>query len=263
MVMKKFNDRKEECSSWSSVLPLRVHVKILKHSRESRTLTMIAIENMEYELISASGAYTVKLREYNCACGSWQVSGIPYCHVMAAICHYCGKEAVKDKMTQFVHSSLTKKVLKPPPHTVQPSRPKKQRKREPDEAPKVWRSGTVICKPYHQVGHNKRSCQRRNHKEKCQMDHHLHINQTRIHLLNHKVVYDSDILTSALIPHEHFRFLNLIIPPLMLRFDVELDVHSISVHDVGCVSRMLFLEINNLLDVASLIFELLWMLMVQ
>ncbi|KAK2634607.1 hypothetical protein Ddye_029399 [Dipteronia dyeriana] len=84
MVMRKFNDRKEECSRWSSVLPPRVHVKILKHSRESRTLTMIAAGNMEYELIGASRGYAVKLREFNCECGSWQVSGIPYCHAMAA-----------------------------------------------------------------------------------------------------------------------------------------------------------------------------------
>ena len=45
----------------------------------------------------------------------------------------------------------------------------------------------------------------------------------------------------------------------MFRFDVELDVASISVLDVGCVPRIFpgcwFLEIN-LLDVACLIFEL-------
>ncbi|KAK2645004.1 hypothetical protein Ddye_020199 [Dipteronia dyeriana] len=70
MVMRKFNDRKEKCSSWSSVLPPKVHVKILKHNRESRTLTMIAARKIEYELIYASGGYAVKLREYNCACGS-------------------------------------------------------------------------------------------------------------------------------------------------------------------------------------------------
>ncbi|KAK3184975.1 hypothetical protein Dsin_032261 [Dipteronia sinensis] len=56
-------------------------------------------------------------------------------------------------------------LMNPPPRSVQPSRPKKQRKREPDEAPKVGRSGIVICKMCHQAGHNKMSCQRRNNKE--------------------------------------------------------------------------------------------------
>ncbi|KAK3185132.1 hypothetical protein Dsin_032418 [Dipteronia sinensis] len=114
---------------------------------------------------------------------------------MAAISHYCGKATVKDKVAEFVHSSLNKsaylqtyvgmihpipdkkrllevpacmlilgetEVMNPPPRTVQPGRPKKQKKREPDEEPKVRRSGTVICKLCHQIGHNKRSCQCRN-----------------------------------------------------------------------------------------------------
>ncbi|KAK3198161.1 hypothetical protein Dsin_021576 [Dipteronia sinensis] len=171
-----------------------VHAKILKHSKESRAWTMIAVGNMEYGLLGASGGYAVKLREYNCQCDSWQVSGIPCCHVMAVISHYYGRGAVKDKVAEFVHSSLTKsaymqiyvcmshpipdqkrwpevpvcimilgytKLMNPPPHSVQPGRPKKQRKSEPDKAPKVGRSGTVICKLCHQAGHNKRSCQRR------------------------------------------------------------------------------------------------------
>ncbi|TXG51121.1 hypothetical protein EZV62_023645 [Acer yangbiense] len=114
---------------------------------------------------------------------------------MAAISHYCARAAVKeDKVVKFVHSRLTKSAylqtyvgmlhpipnrnrwpevppcimvpgisefMNPPPRTVQPGKPKKLRNREPDEAPKVGRSGIVICKLYHQVGHIKRSCQRR------------------------------------------------------------------------------------------------------
>ncbi|KAK1565790.1 hypothetical protein Q3G72_035187 [Acer saccharum] len=199
MVMRKFNERKEECRGWTSILPPRVHAKILKHSKESRTLTMIAAGNMEYELLGLTGGYAVKLREYNCQCGGWQVSGVPCCHAMATISHYCGRSAVKeDKVAEFVHSSLSKSAylqtyvgmlhpipdqnrwpevppcimvpgisefMNPPPRTIQPGRPKKLRKREPDEAPKVGRIGTVTCKFYHQVGHNKRSCQRRNYNQ--------------------------------------------------------------------------------------------------
>ncbi|KAK2649302.1 hypothetical protein Ddye_016791 [Dipteronia dyeriana] len=198
MVMRKFNDRKEECSRWSLFLPPRVHAKILKHGRES-----------------ASGGYVVKLREFNCECGSWQVSGIPCCRAVAAISHYCGRAAVKDKVAEFVHNSLTKsaymqayvgmihpipdqkrwlevptcimnpgvtELMNPPPRSIQPGRPKKLRKREPDEAPKVGRSGIVIRKLCHQAGHNKRSCHRRNDKE---LEPYLQINQTRAHLLNH------------------------------------------------------------------------------
>ncbi|KAK2658937.1 hypothetical protein Ddye_005470 [Dipteronia dyeriana] len=117
---------------------------------------------------------------------------------MAAISHYCGKATTKDKVAEFVHSSLTEsaymqtyvgiihpipdqkrwpevpasimnlgvtELMNPPLRSAQPGRPKKLRKREPEEAPKVGRSGVVICKLCHQAGHNKRSCQRRNDKE--------------------------------------------------------------------------------------------------
>ncbi|TXG56831.1 hypothetical protein EZV62_018144 [Acer yangbiense] len=66
MVMRKFKEINDKCRGWSSVLPPRVHAKILRHGRESRSLTMIAVGNMEYELLGASGGYAVKLREYNC-----------------------------------------------------------------------------------------------------------------------------------------------------------------------------------------------------
>ncbi|KAK2651518.1 hypothetical protein Ddye_011374 [Dipteronia dyeriana] len=257
------------------------HVQIPKHSKES-----------------VNGGHAVKLKEYNCAYGNWQVSRIPCCHDMTTISHYCGRAVVKDKVDELVHNSLTKSaymqtyvgivqlipdqkrrskvpecimisgytmLMNPPPCTIQPDRPKKQRKRESNEAPKVGRSDTVIYKLCHQACHNKRSCQRRNDKE-------VELFSSRFPkpieiaffflIKKHNLLglfIDSDILTSALIPHEHFRFLNLIIHPLMLHFDVELGVPSISALDVGCVSRMSVLGIKNLLDVVSLIFELLLM----
>ncbi|KAK2644275.1 hypothetical protein Ddye_019470 [Dipteronia dyeriana] len=85
MVMRKFQERKEECQQWNSVLPPRVNAKILKNSKQSRVLTIIAAGNMEYELLGPNEGYAVKLGEYSCQCGSWQVSGIPCRHAMAAI----------------------------------------------------------------------------------------------------------------------------------------------------------------------------------
>ncbi|KAK2660175.1 hypothetical protein Ddye_006708 [Dipteronia dyeriana] len=139
----------------------------------SRVLTIIAAENMKYELLGPNEGYAVKLGEYSCQCGCWQVSGIPCRHAMAVITHHCGKVAVKDKMSEYVHQCLTKSAymqtysgmihpipdqkrwpevpafvlikgqtehIDPPPRTVQPGRPKNQRKREPDEGPKGEKS---------------------------------------------------------------------------------------------------------------------------
>ncbi|TXG51713.1 hypothetical protein EZV62_024237 [Acer yangbiense] len=91
MVMRKFQERKDECKQWNFVLPPRVNAKIMKNSKESRLFTIIAAGNGEYELLGPTGGYGVKLRKYSCQCGYWQMSGIPCSYAMAAISHYCGK----------------------------------------------------------------------------------------------------------------------------------------------------------------------------
>ncbi|TXG59801.1 hypothetical protein EZV62_014374 [Acer yangbiense] len=183
LVMGKFQQRKVECEKWNLVIPPRINSKILKASRESRLLKMINAGEMEYELMGPDMTCAVKLREYTCACGRWQINGIPCCHAMAAISHYCGRDAVKDKVVEFVHQSLTKSAymhtyrsmihplpdqtmwpdvgthqIIPPPLHVQPGRPKLQRKRELDERPKEGRTGSVVCKSCNKIGHNKRTC---------------------------------------------------------------------------------------------------------
>ncbi|KAK3188503.1 hypothetical protein Dsin_028064 [Dipteronia sinensis] len=87
MVMRKFQERKEECEAWNSVLPPRVNAKILKHGKESRLITIIAAVNEEYELLGPTGGYGMKLREYNCQ---------------------YGESVMKDKISDFVHQSLSK-----------------------------------------------------------------------------------------------------------------------------------------------------------
>ncbi|TXG60509.1 hypothetical protein EZV62_015082 [Acer yangbiense] len=66
------------------------------------------IRRMEYELVGLDGTFAVKLREYHCGCGSWQINGIPCPHAMAAISHSCGRQSVNDWVPNFVHQSLSK-----------------------------------------------------------------------------------------------------------------------------------------------------------
>ncbi|KAK2638290.1 hypothetical protein Ddye_026085 [Dipteronia dyeriana] len=154
-------------------------------------LTIITAEDMEYELLGLDGSYAVKLRQYNYGCGSWQITGIPCCHAMAAISHSCGRDPVKDIVVAFVHQSLSKSTyiqtyrgmihpipnqkiwleiegskLLPPHFETQHGRLKLQRKREPDEKSRGGRSGTVVCKNCGMAGHNKRTC--KNEKQPIQ-----------------------------------------------------------------------------------------------
>ncbi|KAK3211901.1 hypothetical protein Dsin_016607 [Dipteronia sinensis] len=73
-------------------------------------LTIIAIRDMEYELLGPHGLYVVKLRQYNCGCGRWQINGIPCCHAMAAISHSCVRDPIKDRVVAFAHQTLSKSV---------------------------------------------------------------------------------------------------------------------------------------------------------
>ncbi|KAK2656967.1 hypothetical protein Ddye_010019 [Dipteronia dyeriana] len=96
MVMRKLQERKEECEDWKDVLPPRVNARIPKNSQASRQFTIISVRDQEYELLGPDGTFPVKLKKYCCGCGSWQISGIPCPHAMAAISHSCGRRSLKD-----------------------------------------------------------------------------------------------------------------------------------------------------------------------
>ncbi|KAK1572231.1 hypothetical protein Q3G72_029394 [Acer saccharum] len=107
MVMKRFQERKEACNRWTFELPPTVKAKLIKASKESRTLTMLKVGNGEYELLGETRAYLAKLRLGTCECGVWQVSGISCSHALARIGHY----SQINRVTDFVHPSLTKSAF--------------------------------------------------------------------------------------------------------------------------------------------------------
>ncbi|KAK3222142.1 hypothetical protein Dsin_009167 [Dipteronia sinensis] len=70
MVMRKLQERREECEALRDVLPPRVNARILKNSQASRQLTIISAGDQEYELLGLDGTFPMKLKEYYCGCGS-------------------------------------------------------------------------------------------------------------------------------------------------------------------------------------------------
>ncbi|TXG72700.1 hypothetical protein EZV62_001279 [Acer yangbiense] len=132
MVIRRFQERKDECGKWKTEIPPNVSSKVLKASKESRILRMINAGDGDYELFEYTRTYVVKLGSFTCDC-------------VAA--------------TSVI----------PPPIKRQPGRPKLQRKRELSEKPRETRSSSVVCQAYKQFGHNKRSCSKSNqsNKKRC------------------------------------------------------------------------------------------------
>ncbi|KAL5824987.1 hypothetical protein ACOSQ3_021050 [Xanthoceras sorbifolium] len=210
MIMRRFQQRMEDCVKWKSDLPPTVHSKILKAMQEMR----------KYELLGETRAYVAKLNSKTCEYGAWQINGVPCSHVMAGISHISGVNGIRDKVVEFVDPSLSKTAfiktygsiihpitdqcvwpevdavpLIPSPLKRRPGRPKLQRKREQNEKPKEARSGSVICKICKKAGHNKRTCSggaKRSGKKvrstsdnvsSSQLRSHLHVSPYHAHLV--------------------------------------------------------------------------------
>ncbi|KAL5831703.1 hypothetical protein ACOSQ4_017057 [Xanthoceras sorbifolium] len=141
MIMRRFQQRMEDCVNWKSDLPPTVNSKILKASKESRILRMLSAGNGEYELLGETRAY--------------MANGVPCSHVMAGISHISGVNGIRDKVVEFVDPSLSKtafiktygSIIHPIlDQCVRSGKPKLQRKKEQNEKPKEARSGSMICK---------------------------------------------------------------------------------------------------------------------
>ncbi|KAL5739629.1 hypothetical protein ACOSQ2_028809 [Xanthoceras sorbifolium] len=81
IVMKRFQDQKEQCTTWNSEIPPTVNAKIIKASRKSRLLKMLSAGNDKYEF------------------------GVPCSYALVGICHYLQH---RDGIVEFVHFSMTK-----------------------------------------------------------------------------------------------------------------------------------------------------------
>ncbi|KAL5764821.1 hypothetical protein ACOSQ2_017415 [Xanthoceras sorbifolium] len=183
IVMKRFQERKEQCARWNCELSPIVNAKIIKVSIKSRLLKMLSAGNGEYELLGETRAYAAKLNLHSCECGVWQVSGVPCSHALAGISHYMQFSTLNDVVADFVHPSLTKTTFLrtyesmihpvpdlcmwpiisttpviPPPIKTLPGKPRVAKRREADERPKGTRVTSVVCRKCGLVGHNKRTC---------------------------------------------------------------------------------------------------------
>lgn len=137
--------------------------------------------NQNFEIVENSKGYIVDLKSKTCSCRKWDLRGIPCCYGVFAILE--GKSRPEDFLDKFYHKESFFKAYN---HVIYPipdmstwvnteggvilplimriahGRPKKARRRGPDEAKNpnaIRKHGTPVkCGKCKQEGHNSRTC---------------------------------------------------------------------------------------------------------
>ncbi|TXG57655.1 hypothetical protein EZV62_015484 [Acer yangbiense] len=136
-MMQRMTKRLDEGRNWVSNIPPLVNKKLSERQDDLRFVLVLCASDKEFEVKDGVTFYIVNLDSKRCDCGLWELSSIPCKHALAV---------------------LTANPILPPEKKRKPSRPKKNRKRAPDEPYKIKRSGGVKCSSCRAWGHNKRTC---------------------------------------------------------------------------------------------------------
>ncbi|KAL2485962.1 MuDR family transposase [Abeliophyllum distichum] len=185
-LMIRMVNKKEEPAKWKSDVGPRIEKIIEKHRKSLRYLhaTYSGDKRFEVRNIHSGHINAVDLVAKTCSCRSWQLSGVPCGHVICSLesrgmssdlMMYVSDCYKKDAYLRTYSPSICPMTspelwpnpgqhpLAPPPIKKMPGRPKKARRREPDEvqssSSKVRRTGMKMrCRKCGKEGHNKRSC---------------------------------------------------------------------------------------------------------
>ncbi|KAL4583469.1 hypothetical protein LXL04_008042 [Taraxacum kok-saghyz] len=180
-VMERMYRQKVKGDKWELDIGPSIRRKIEKNKEIQRYWEVTPIGPEQYEVKKAHEVYAVDLEENTCGCRSWQLTGIPCVHGIAAILFLNGnpEDYVAVWFQTKVFSSCYRYTIKPingadmwpkvdantifPPRRRRlPGRPKVSRKKCPSEKEgrhTVTKKGVVPkCGNCHQSGHNKRRC---------------------------------------------------------------------------------------------------------
>ena len=189
-LMVRMEKKREWMKKQKGQLCPKIQKKFEKIKDDARTCIATAAGVWKYEVRCMYGdRYTVDLVSRTCSCRKWDLSGIPCSHAYSAITltdeepetfvHDCySKEAYMRAYSPVIGPmdgeelwpKANKGPLLPPEKIKLPGRPKKVRKREPDEVPapkknskqvqKLSRTGLMSykCRKCKMAGHNSRKC---------------------------------------------------------------------------------------------------------
>lgn len=177
--MVRIATRQQNCEDWDDegVCP-----KIVKIIKEVGKATKFCKAHMsapgEFEIHEGNSQFPLSLNKMKCACGAWQLSGIPCRHAMRAMiaakldpykyvsswysvktykaCYSNNIAAIPDHAQWHEYDDLP--TVLPPTLKRGIGRPSRNRRREQGEEQKGKRAKTIKCKNCGFFGHNIRTC---------------------------------------------------------------------------------------------------------
>ncbi|KAL2939596.1 putative Histone-lysine N-methyltransferase ATXR5 [Bienertia sinuspersici] len=178
VTMVRMATRRQMCEEWSrnDICPNIIkRIQVICH--DSRTVIAYLSSEVEYETLDGKSTLAVSLNKKTCACGRWQMSGIPCKHACRAILNarldphsfasqWYTVDMYKAAYQFNINSILDMEqwpesngpVIQPPAMKRGIGRPSRNRKREEDEQQKGKRSRTVKCSKCKEFGHNAATC---------------------------------------------------------------------------------------------------------
>lgn len=177
--MVRIATRQQQCENWDEegICP-KIAAMVKDISKATKFCTAHKSAPGEFEIHEGKSQFPLSINKKKCACGAWQLSGVPCRHAIRAMV------ASKIDPHKYVSSWYSVKVYKltysyniapipdnlqwpefddvpnllPPPMKRGVGRPCRNRRREEGEDDKGKRSKTVKCTLCGHLGHNMRTC---------------------------------------------------------------------------------------------------------
>ncbi|KAK3169101.1 hypothetical protein Dsin_000132 [Dipteronia sinensis] len=177
-VMVRFTDKWVEIEKLNDTITSYTRDMLNETEKEARKLQFIhGMGEFHETMDNFYKTWLFNIGEKTCDCSEWQISGCPCMHAMIVMAYnrqhahdfvhwYYSKEAFQNAYIGAINPipdasrlpAADGAPLKPPLRCTLVGRPKKNRRREPDEGPAAGRTFSNKCKKCRTIGHNKKTC---------------------------------------------------------------------------------------------------------
>ena len=183
-VMVRIQQMRAKSETWTGPICPNILKKLNALIKLSGVCHAICNGEDKFEVKHWNNRFTVDLQKRECSCRYWQLAGLPCPHAISSI--FFKTNSLDEYIAPCYHVTQFKNTyshclnpvegmqswpesdmptLRAPGYVKMPGRPKKERRREPQEQPKarkLSKVGTVIrCRKCKGTGHNRSTCDRR------------------------------------------------------------------------------------------------------